>query len=62
MKEYNFPLVFALGAVIAAVVIAMSVVFLLKAIIIKILFKNKSYICNFLYLTLVRLFCQEKFL
>lgn len=32
MKEYNFPLVFVLGAVIAAVVIAMSVVFLLKAI------------------------------
>ncbi|MGI6594950.1 MAG: DUF5058 family protein [Christensenellales bacterium] len=32
MKEYNFPLVFALGAVIAATIIVMSVVFLLKAI------------------------------
>lgn len=32
MKEYNFPLVFVLGAVIALTVIIMSVVFLVKAI------------------------------
>ena len=32
MKEYNFPLIFVLGAVIALVIIIMSVVFLVKAI------------------------------
>ena len=36
--------------------------FLVEISVTIILFKIKSYICNFIYLTLVRLICQEKFL